>query len=54
MPNPNDHDIRVLNGLIGVALDSADVYRDAAADVEDPARRALLEERSLVRRDVAG
>jgi uncharacterized protein (TIGR02284 family) len=54
MSNPNDHDIQVLNGLIGAALDSADVYRDAAAETEDPSRRALLEERSFARRDVAG
>ena len=54
MSNPNDHDIQVLNGLIGAALDSADIYRDAAAETEDASRRALLEERSFARRDVAG
>ena len=53
MSNPNAHDIHVLNDLIGAALDSADVYRDAAAESDDPARRALLEERSLTRRSVA-
>ena len=34
MSNPNAHDIKVLNGLIETTLDSADGYREAAAETE--------------------
>lgn len=53
MSNANRHDIHVLNGLIGAALDSADGYRDAAGDSADPGHRELFRRRALERRALA-
>lgn len=47
-----DHDIKVLNSLIETTLDSADGYRQAAEDSENPGFRRLFEERSFERRQV--
>lgn len=52
MTHPNAHDIKVLNGLIESALDSADGYREAAEQTEDPNYRTLFEARSAERRQV--
>ena len=53
MTSPNAHDIKVLNGLIETTLDSADGYREAAAETENAAYRGLFEQRSFERRRVA-
>lgn len=52
MTKPNLHDIRVLNGLIETTLDSADGYRQAADETQDPHYRSLFERRSEERRQV--
>ena len=53
MSNPNDHDIRVLNGLIETTLDSADGFGEAARDADHTGHRALFEQRSFERRRLA-
>lgn len=53
MSTPNEHDIKVLNSLIETTLDSADGYREAAAETDDPHYRTLFERRSFERRQVA-
>lgn len=50
MSTPNDHDIKVLNGLIETTLDSADGYREAAHETTDPHYRTLFERRAEERR----
>lgn len=50
--NP-DHDIKVLNSLIEVTLDSADGYRQAAVEAEEARYRSLFEDRSTERHRVA-
>lgn len=52
MGTPNDHDIRVLNGLIETTLDSADGYREAAGETRDPHYRTLFERRAFERQRV--
>jgi uncharacterized protein (TIGR02284 family) len=52
MSTPNAHDIKVLNGLIETTLDSADGYRQAAEETQDPHYRGLFEHRSEERRRV--
>ena len=52
MTNPNAHDIKVLNGLIETTLDSADGYREAAEQTQDPHYRTLFERRSVERQAV--
>ncbi|MDZ4364214.1 PA2169 family four-helix-bundle protein [Brevundimonas sp.] len=49
----NTHDIKVLNGLIETTIDSADGYREAATETENPRYRALFEQRSFERKQVA-
>ena len=49
MSNPNAHDIKILNGLIETTLDSADSYREAAEQTQDPHYRTLFERRSAER-----
>ena len=53
MPNANRHDIHVLNSLIQTAIDSADGYREASTEADDPGRRDLFGRRSFERRQVA-
>ena len=53
MTNANHHDIHVLNNLIQAAIDSADGYREASAEADDPGRRDLFGRRSFERRQVA-
>jgi len=53
MSATNDHDIRVLNGLIETTLDSADGYREAAKDTENGRYRELFEARGSERQQVA-
>lgn len=53
MTRANDHDIRVLNGLVRAALDSADGYVEAARDSDNDRFRALFERRAFERRQVA-
>jgi uncharacterized protein (TIGR02284 family) len=49
----NTHDIKVLNGLIETTIDSADGYREAATETENPRYRTLFEQRSFERKQVA-
>ena len=53
MPNANRHDIHVLNGLIQAAIDSADGYRDASSEADDPGRRDLFARRQSERLQIA-
>jgi uncharacterized protein (TIGR02284 family) len=53
MSNANRHDIHVLNGLIQASIDSADGYREAATEADDPRRRDLFGRRSFERRQIA-
>ena len=53
MPNANRHDIHVLNSLIQTAIDSADGYREASTETDDPGHRDLFGRRSFERRQVA-
>ncbi len=53
MSTPNHHDIQVLNGLIETTIDSADGYREAAKDTDQPNYRTLFEARSFERQQVA-
>lgn len=53
MSNPNDPDIKVLNGLIETTLDSVDGYREAAKETDNSAYRALFERRAEERAGVA-
>ena len=46
------HDIRVLNSLIETTLDSADGYREAAKETNNPGFRRMFEERSFERQQV--
>ena len=43
------HDIKVLNSLIETTLDSADGYREAAKETDNPTFRRMFEERSFER-----
>jgi len=52
MNTSNDHDIRVLNSLIETTLDSADGYREAAAETDQTMYRSLFEQRSFERQQV--
>lgn len=53
MSNANRHDIHVLNTLIQTAIDSADGYREASTEADDPGHRDLFGRRSFERRQVA-
>lgn len=53
MQTGNDHDIKVLNGLIETTLDSIDGYREAAKETQNPTFRAMFEQRSFERQRVA-
>lgn len=53
MASANHHDINTLNGLIETTLDSADGYRAAAEETDNPGYRTLFERRSFERRQVA-
>ena len=53
MSNANRHDIHVLNTLIQTSIDSADGYREASTETDDPGRRDLFGRRSFERRQVA-
>ena len=53
MSNANRHDIHVLNTLIQTSIDSADGYREASTEADDPGRRDLFGRRSFERRRVA-
>jgi len=50
---PNSHDIKVLNGLVEGLLDSADGYREAAAETADEGYRRWFEARASERRRLA-
>ena len=49
----NDHDIKVLNGLIETTLDSADGYAEAAKDADNSQLDAVFVSRSGERRAAA-
>jgi len=53
MSNANRHDIHVLNTLIQTSIDSADGYREASTEADDPRRRDLFGRRSFERQRVA-
>jgi len=53
MSTTQDHDIKVLNGLIETTLDSADGYREAAKETEDSRYKSVFEKRSFERQQVA-
>ena len=53
MSNSNRHDIHVLNNLIQTSIDSADGYREASTEADDPGRRDLFGRRSFERQRVA-
>lgn len=53
MSNANRHDIHVLNSLIQASIDSADGYREASTETDDPRRRDLFGRRSFERRQIA-
>ena len=53
MSNANRHDIHVLNNLIQTSIDSADGYREASTEADDPGRRDLFGRRSFERQRVA-
>jgi uncharacterized protein (TIGR02284 family) len=53
MSHANRHDIHVLNSLIQTAIDSADGYRVASSEADDPGHRDLFGRRSFDRRQVA-
>ena len=53
MSNANRHDIHVLNNLIQTSIDSADGYREASTEADDPRRRDLFGRRSFERQRVA-
>lgn len=53
MTNANRHDIQVLNGLIRTTIDSADGYREAAAETHEEGYRELFMRRDLERRHLA-
>lgn len=53
MSNANRHDIHVLNNLIQTSIDSADGYREASTEADDPRRRDLFGRRSFERQQVA-
>ena len=42
----NDHDIKVLNGLLEAVLDSVDGYREAARETDQTRYRGLFEQRA--------
>jgi uncharacterized protein (TIGR02284 family) len=49
----NDHDTKVLNGLIESTIDSAEGYAEAAKDAENTRYAATFQQRSGERRQVA-
>ena len=49
----NDHDIKVLNGLLESTLDSVDGYREAARETDQTRYRGLFEQRAEERGRVA-
>ena len=53
MSNANRHDIHILNNLIQTSIDSADGYREASTEADDPGRRDLFGRRSFERQRVA-
>ena len=53
MTTANDHDIKVLNGLLESTLDSVDGYREAAKETDQPRYRGLFEQRAEERGRVA-
>jgi len=54
MSTSQDHDIRVLNGLIETTLDSADGYREAGKETDNARYREVFNQRSSERQRVAG
>ena len=52
MSRPADHDIKILNSLIGTTLDSADGYTQAALSATDAQRKELFLEWAHDRRQV--
>jgi uncharacterized protein (TIGR02284 family) len=50
----NDHDVKILNGLIETTIDSAEGYAEAAKDAENSQYSSLFVSRAGERRQVAG
>ncbi|MES2833128.1 MAG: PA2169 family four-helix-bundle protein [Pseudomonadota bacterium] len=53
MSTPLHNDIHLLNSLIETTLDSADGYREAAKESDNPRFQSLFEQRSFERQQVA-
>ncbi|MBB3226003.1 uncharacterized protein (TIGR02284 family) [Luteibacter sp. Sphag1AF] len=49
----NDHDIKIMNGLIETTIDSAEGYGEAAKDAENTRFAAAFQQRAAERRQVA-
>jgi uncharacterized protein (TIGR02284 family) len=49
----NDHDVKILNGLIETTIDSADGYEEAAKDAENTRYMAAFQSRGSERHQVA-
>lgn len=52
--NKNDHDVKILNGLIETTIDSAEGYAEAAKDTKSTRFTSLFQSRAGERRQVAG
>ena len=50
----NDHDVKILNGLIETTIDSAEGYAEAAKDTQSTRFTSLFQSRAGERRQVAG
>lgn len=53
MATDNQHDIRILNGLLSATLDNAQSYQEAAASSDDPGHKTLFETRAADHHGVA-
>lgn len=49
----NDHDVKILNGLIETTIDSAEGYEEAAKDADNSRYTAAFQSRGSERRQVA-
>lgn len=52
MAQADEHDVKVLNGLIETTIDSVDGYEKAAKEAQNPEFRRIFEERAFERRQV--
>ncbi|UPG88252.1 PA2169 family four-helix-bundle protein [Luteibacter aegosomaticola] len=52
MTASNDHDIKILNGLIEATIDSADGYTEAAKEADNSRYTSIFQQRATERRQV--